>query len=57
MMTEESSSKSASVAIESFSELVKAIGPVFVDRSMDSVKDAIIRLLEKQHVLEEDEDL
>ena len=56
MMSQDESNKSASVAIESLEELIKEIGPVLIDKSMDTIKDVLMRLLESQNAVEEGED-
>ena len=55
VMTEDENRRPASVAIESLDSLIKAIGPVCIDRSIDGITQALIQLFESQ-VAEEDDD-
>ena len=53
MMTEDDDKKVRGAAVESVDDMVKGLGPAFVDRSLEALKDAIMRLLEAE-VAEED---
>lgn len=44
MMTEDDSSRGSSAAINALNDLIKAIGPVLVDQSVEKVTQAIIQL-------------
>jgi hypothetical protein len=46
MMTEDEDQRIRGSAVESLNDLCKEIGPIMVDRSIEPIKDAIIRLLE-----------
>lgn len=55
MMTEDDDQRIRGTAVEALNDLSKEIGPVLVDKSIEPIKDAIIRLLESD-VAEEDSD-
>ena len=55
MMTEDEDKRVKGAAVEALDDLCKDIGPVLVDRSIEPIKDAIIRLLETD-VVEENSD-
>ena len=55
MMTEDEDKRVKGAAVEALDDLCKDIGPVLVDRSIEPIKDAIIRLLEND-VVEENSD-
>lgn len=48
VMTEDENRRPASVAIEALDDLIKAVGPVCIDRSIDSITQALIQLFESQ---------
>lgn len=45
-MTEDDDKRVKGAAVEALDDMCKEIGPVLVDRSIEPIKDAIIRLLE-----------
>lgn len=45
-MTEDDDKRVRGAAVEALDDMCKEIGPVLVDRSIEPIKDAIIRLLE-----------
>ena len=53
-MTEDESRRPASSAIEALNDLIKAVGPVLIDRSIDPLTQAIIQLFESQVAQEDD---
>lgn len=55
MMTEDDENRVRGAAVQALDDLCKEIGPVLVDRSLEPIKDAIIRLLEND-VAEENSD-
>ena len=55
MMTEDEDKRVRGAAVEALDDLCKEIGPVLVDRSIEPIKDAIIRILETD-VVEENSD-
>ena len=54
-MTEDDDKRVRGAAVEALDDMCKEIGPVLVDRSLEPIKDAIIRLLESD-VAEENSD-
>lgn len=46
MMTEDDDNRVRGAAVESIDDLVKDLGPAFVDRSINPLKEAIMKLLE-----------
>jgi hypothetical protein len=46
LMTEDDDNRVKGAAVEALDDICKEIGPVLVDRSLEPIKDAIIRLLE-----------
>jgi hypothetical protein len=55
LMTEDDDKRVRGAAVEALDDMCKEIGPVLVDRSLEPIKDAIIRLLESD-VAEENSD-
>lgn len=55
MMTEDDSSRGSSAAINALNDMIKAIGPVLIDQSIDKINKAIIQLFESQIAEEDDE--
>lgn len=55
MMIEDDSNRSASQAITSLDELIRALGPVSIDHSIDKITKAIIQLLESQEAEDDDD--
>jgi hypothetical protein len=55
LMTEDEDKRVRGSAVEALDDLCKEIGPVLVDRSIEPIKDAIIRILETD-VVEENSD-
>jgi hypothetical protein len=53
MMTEDDIPRVRGAAVEAFDDMCKEVGPVLVDRSLEPIKDAIIKILETD-VIEED---
>lgn len=45
-MTEDDDNRVKGAAVEALDDICKEIGPVLVDKSLEPIKDAIIRLLE-----------
>lgn len=54
-MIEDDSNRSASQAITSLDELIRALGPVSIDHSIDKITKAIIQLLESQEAEDDDD--
>lgn len=46
LMNDDDDKKVRGAAVESFDDLVKALGPAFVDRNMPALTEGIMRLLE-----------
>ena len=44
MMTDNESSRASSTAIEAFNDLIKAIGPVFIDKSIEAITETLINM-------------
>lgn len=55
-MTEDDNRRPASVAIEALNDLIKAVGPVAIDQSIETVTQALIQLFESQVAEEDDEE-
>jgi hypothetical protein len=47
MMTEDETSRGSSAAIEALDDLVKAVGPVLIDKSIDSITEALTKLFSR----------
>lgn len=52
MMNEDDEKKVRGAAVESFDDLVKALGPAFIDRNLPALTEGIMKLLEAD--IEED---
>lgn len=52
MMNEDDEKKVRGAAVESFDDLVKALGPAFIDRNLPALTEGIMKLLEAE--IEED---
>jgi hypothetical protein len=55
MMTEDEDKRVRGCAVEALDDMCKEVGPVLVDRSLEPIKDAMIRILETD-VVEENSD-
>lgn len=54
LMNEDEEKTVRGAAVESFDDLVKELGPAFIDRSIPALKEGIMKLLEAE--IEEDMD-
>lgn len=54
-MNEDSEKKVRGAAVESIDDLIKEIGPAFIDQSIPALKDALMKLLESD-IAEDDSD-